>query len=229
METQRGAVFVEPASQLRPLADQRLVRELHRALVDGDEPRRGQSSEDRRDLALVRARELRQRSPPARVLHAFAGLDEPQQDPTGELLLARIERLEDAIGRGRDRRPHASGAAVRLERQRAPVARRPRRQQRSGRAAGARRVRWRPRSRGGRRGPVRRAARRCSRARRWPRVALLRSSDRGAAGATRLRRRAPDGSHSCRRSRRGSRSRPVPRGRARVDEAPSRVVVVTQA
>ena len=78
MQSQRGAVFVEPQLQLRPFAAERLVRELHRPFVDRHEQRLGQSSENRGDLTLVGTGVLRERGSAARVLRALAGLDEPQ-------------------------------------------------------------------------------------------------------------------------------------------------------
>ena len=130
MQAQRGAVLVQPLLQLRPFADERLVRELHRPLVDGHEPRVGESTDDRGDLALVGAGVLRECGSATRVLCVLAGLDEPQQHPAGENLLPDIDRFEDVIGGGRDCGPYAARTAIRIERVRATVARRPRGEQR---------------------------------------------------------------------------------------------------
>src|SRR5207247_4054328 len=92
----------------------------------------GQTSEDGGDLAFVGAGELRQRGSAARVLRALAGLDEPQEHPAGEYSLPGVERLEDAIRRSRDCGSHAAGASIRIQGERATVARGPCGQQRVG-------------------------------------------------------------------------------------------------
>ena len=65
-----------------------------------------------------------------RVLGAVAGLDEPQEQLPGQLLVDGIERIEDRVGGARDRAVHTAGAPVRVERERASVARVPRGAQR---------------------------------------------------------------------------------------------------
>ena len=98
------AVLVQPAAQSRPLADQRLVRDLGGAVAERDQARLGEPLEQRVD-AVGRGRalghQLVARDAPAGVDGALAELGHPQED-------AARERLAPSAGR-----PSITSSAVR--------------------------------------------------------------------------------------------------------------------
>ena len=126
MDAQPLASFVDPRLEARPLSDQRLVRDLDRTLVDGDEARSRQRPHDGRDAV---ATELVQCRTTTRV-HRLARFDEPEEDRAGQLLVRRVEFIQHAVCRRRDRAAHASGRVVAVEGEPATVPSFPRRMQR---------------------------------------------------------------------------------------------------
>ena len=77
-------VLLEPAAQARPLAQQRLVRDLERLLVRGHEPAVDEGRQRRRGVLVALGSSsssgTRRRTNAALLL---AGVGEPQQDPPG--------------------------------------------------------------------------------------------------------------------------------------------------
>ena len=128
------ALVGQPRPQLGPLADERLVRHLHRALVDRHQPRRGQRGDDAVDaVAAVAGRsQLGEGRPPAGVVGAVAGLDQAQQRLLGDVAVDVVESGQHLIGGRADRTRHPAGGAVGVEGERAAVAFLPRRAQRVG-------------------------------------------------------------------------------------------------
>ena len=103
-------VLLEPAAQPRPLAQQRLVRDLDLALADRDQALVGEHGEHDLGDALVVAVELGQRHAPAHDRVALALAGQAQQDPARELAAAgRAARRR--LGQPRHRAAHAAGCS----------------------------------------------------------------------------------------------------------------------
>ena len=107
MQAAALGVLLEPAAQARPLAQQRLVRDLDLALADRDQPVGGEHGEHVGDAARPRARRAA-RAGARRVALALAR--EPQQDPRALACCGGVEPLVGALGQPRDRAVHAAGA-----------------------------------------------------------------------------------------------------------------------
>ena len=122
-------VLLEPRAQSGPLAQQRLMRDLHLARVDRHEPvvrERGQ------DVGVIVALEFGQRDPAAHDQLALALARKPQEDPARDVALVRIELLVRSLGQSCDRAVDAAGLLVRAQVQAAPVTVLPELQQRCG-------------------------------------------------------------------------------------------------
>jgi hypothetical protein len=80
------AVLVEPAAQLWPLADQRLVRDLGRTVVERHQALLGEPPQERLDGPRGGAfgHELADGHAPARVLAALAQLGHADQHPADQ-------------------------------------------------------------------------------------------------------------------------------------------------
>ena len=127
MQPASVGVLLEPRPQSRPLAQQRLVRDLDLALADRDQPRRGEDVEHLRDRVAL---ELAQpgAAPHDGVALALSG--QPQQDPPGQRPARGVELLVGLLGLPRDRPADAPGLLVVGQPQRAAVAALPQLQQR---------------------------------------------------------------------------------------------------
>ena len=136
MHAQTGPVVVEPAAQLRPPANQRLVRDvdplLSGAATRGQHPRVDERVYDTvHHLAVCRTRcELIEPRAPPRVLRGLAWLCETQERSPRDLLLLRRERGEDPVRAPRERTADSARLAIRLERQHRPPAAAPKLEQR---------------------------------------------------------------------------------------------------
>ena len=96
-------VLLEPAAKARPLAQQRLVRDLHLVLADRDQALARQHVQDGSGVA-----ELPDRHPRADAAVAR----EPQHDPPCLLALAGVEPLIRGFGEPRDRAADAAAPLV---------------------------------------------------------------------------------------------------------------------
>jgi hypothetical protein len=113
-------VLLEPATQPRPLAQQRLVRDLRLAFAERDQ---AVAREHREDPGAVQLGD-------GHALAHVALARETQQDPSRLLALVRSEALVRRLGQPRDRAAHAARPVVRLEVQLPAVALLPQLQQR---------------------------------------------------------------------------------------------------
>jgi hypothetical protein len=120
-------VLLEPRAQSRPLAQQRLMRDLHLALIDRHEPVVRERGEDR---GVTFALEFGQRDPAAHDQLAVALARQPQEDPARDVALVRIELLVRSLGESCNRAVDAAGLLVRTQVQAPPVTMLPELQQR---------------------------------------------------------------------------------------------------
>ena len=88
-------VLVEPGAQRRPVADERLVSDLHRALIDRHQPSLDQQTQHLLDVTspLGSGRELADTNASAGVLRPLAELGQAQKDVARQRLLLERERL----------------------------------------------------------------------------------------------------------------------------------------
>ena len=93
-------VLLQPAAQPRPLAKQRLVGDLDRVLVDGDETALGQRREGARGVLVALDLQLGERDPPADRCRLL-GVGEPQQDGSRPLALRLAQAPVGAFGEAR--------------------------------------------------------------------------------------------------------------------------------
>ena len=100
------AVLFQPASQAGPLSQQRLVRDLGRAVARGDE-----TPCDER-LEHVRVSELDEGHPPADVVGVFCGLGESEQELPALALLVQCQLQVRVLGESRHRAAHTTGVVV---------------------------------------------------------------------------------------------------------------------
>ena len=114
------AVLGQPSAQPRPLAYQRLVRDLGRVVADDQE------SGGREPLEKRSRGQVRKRNAPTRVLGRFAQLGQPEEHPPHQRLLLGTAGEKDRLRRLGDRPAHAAGSAVARRCEHAPVAAEPR-------------------------------------------------------------------------------------------------------
>ena len=112
------AILLEPPPVARPLAQQRLVRELDRPGADGHQPGVGQRGQHR--LGVGDAMDLHQRHA-APLGGALTEVGEPQQDLPGHGALALGQPHIGGLGDPRHPAAHPSRRAVRLDAKHAPV------------------------------------------------------------------------------------------------------------
>jgi hypothetical protein len=118
---QQLAIPVHPPPQRAPLADQRLVPDLHhlpparRVAPRGQQPGLGEPLDHSAHLRVAR----RDGGARARVLAPLPGRHQPDQEAPRRRLLPRRELLELGLGAGRDRTTHPAGPAVSGEAQQA--------------------------------------------------------------------------------------------------------------
>ena len=190
-------VLVEPRPQARPLAQQRLVRDLDLALADRDQAVAREHRQDVVDVARQVARSARARARRRRRRGA-AGSAAPRR-------AGRVQPLVGALGQPSDRAEHAAGLLVGAHRRargrRAAATARAARST----AAGARRRASRRRRAARRRARVRRAGRRAGRQLDRAPQLVRGASGRPAPGWRRAGARAPGSRRSGRRSRRARR------------------------
>ena len=124
MEAPPVGVLLEPVAQARPLAQERLVRDLGGPLADRHEAAVRQPVEDAIGLELLE----RHAAPYADTVLVVAG--ETQEDAAGDMLLLGVEALVCALRQSRHRAPHSAGALIRCETQPVAVASLPQLQQR---------------------------------------------------------------------------------------------------
>ena len=112
MDPQVLAVGIDPVAQARPLAQQRLVRELHAARADCEQAGIGEQVDHDGNVATT-VLDLLAREPapldPALDLH----LGQPQEHGPGDGLLRVVEPAEAVLGKARDRAAHPAGVLVR--------------------------------------------------------------------------------------------------------------------
>ena len=111
VQTPALGVLVEPAAQPRPLAQERLVGDLRRAVAERDEPAVGQHREHAPHGVVVVGVELVERDAPADGAPGGVLAGQPQQDAARDRLLLCIEALVGRLRQPRDRAAHAAGAA----------------------------------------------------------------------------------------------------------------------
>src|SRR5262249_9695166 len=121
---ERLAILREPAAEPRPLADQRLVRDLDGLIADDDEAGGRPTLEHRRRLPV--GEQLRTRHSPARVLGRLAEVGEPKEHASHERLLSIAAAEEDLLRGVGDRAAYAAGIAVARDGQHATNSARPR-------------------------------------------------------------------------------------------------------
>ena len=116
-------VLLEPAAQARPLAKQRLVRDLDRALVDREQPTLGEHGERPGGGLVAVQLELVERHAPAdESLGILVVAGEPQQHRPRPAPLVCVQALICVLGKPRDRALHAADALVGAVAKRALVA-----------------------------------------------------------------------------------------------------------
>jgi hypothetical protein len=120
-------VLVEPAAIARPLAEQRLVRQLHRSGPDGHQARVGQRLQHR--PGAVDPVDLFQWCQPA-LRGPVPDVREPEQQATGDAPLSLRQPHIRGLGDPRDRPAHAARGAIVPEREHPPGARLPQLEQR---------------------------------------------------------------------------------------------------
>ena len=103
-------VLLEPRPQSGPLAQQRLMRDLHLSLADRDQPRLGEDVEDLRDRVAL---ELAQLGAASHDGVALALSGQPQQDPPGQQPACGVKPLVGLLGLARDRPADSPGLLVR--------------------------------------------------------------------------------------------------------------------
>ena len=118
-----GDVLVEPAAQPRPFAQERLVRDLDRAVGDGQQPALRELRDDGGVLLV-------ERDPPPHDRAVLVLVAQAQEQRARGGLLAGRERDEGVLGQPRDGALDAAETRVRRERQPLPVAPAPELQQR---------------------------------------------------------------------------------------------------
>jgi hypothetical protein len=108
-------VLVEPRAQARPFAQQRLVRDLDRALADREQAAVGEPRDELGDVGTALDLQLRERDPAAhdRAALALALAGEPQQHVARQRLLGSIELHERLLGEPRDGTVDAPAPRVR--------------------------------------------------------------------------------------------------------------------
>ncbi|MDQ1014141.1 hypothetical protein QFZ43_000690 [Streptomyces afghaniensis] len=108
---QAVAALLDPAGQAWPPGDQRLVRQLHRVTVQGD-----QTGADQALQHVPRAAaEFCPGGRAAGVGRAVARRDQPQQDPPGDTPLLRRQPAVQLLGGGGDRAAYATRLLVRSQ------------------------------------------------------------------------------------------------------------------
>ncbi len=118
MQAQTIAILVEPRAQPRPVPDERLVRDLGRAVADGDEAGVGHRVEQLGDALVAPERgELGQRRPAAGVLGPFSRFGQREERAPRKLLLVGIERAVHVFCGRRHRGAHSARGPVRVERE----------------------------------------------------------------------------------------------------------------
>ena len=128
MDPQPLASFVDPRLEARPFSDQRLVRYLDRTLVEDDEARGRQRPHNGRDAVPTELVECRTTTRVDRL----ARFDEPEEHRARQLLVRRVELIEHAVCRRRDRPAYTSGRVIAVQGESATVPSFPRRMQRVG-------------------------------------------------------------------------------------------------
>ena len=119
-------VLVQPRPQPRPLAQQRLVRDLDGAVGDRQQAAVGEPLRDLGELRL----EAVERDPPAHDGAVRTLVAQPQQEPARRRLGGRVEREERVLRQPGDRALDAAASRVGGEPQVPPVARAPQLEQR---------------------------------------------------------------------------------------------------
>ena len=148
VESQALAILFQPAAKRGPFADQGLVSDFSHPIVDGDQTRVGQESQDFPNARPVfgRGDQFLECGPPAGLSGCivFAELSQAQEDVAGDPLLLGIQLIpEDVIGGFGDRPSHSAGGQVARDGERAPSASVPGLQERmreQGQRAGFRRL-----------------------------------------------------------------------------------------
>ena len=131
MEAATLGVLLEPAAQPRPLAQQRLVGDLDRALVDGQQPALGEHGERPGGVRVALELELVERDAAAdERLRLLVVAGEPQQHRPRPAPLGLAQALVGVLGQAGDRPVDAAGALVGAVAKRAPVAALPELEQR---------------------------------------------------------------------------------------------------
>ena len=105
-------VLLDPLAQARPLAQQRLVGDLDRALADGDEAAVGERGEHGGHVLVALQVELGERRAAAHRRVALALADEAQHDRADERLVLLGNACVGALGQPRDGAVDTAGLAV---------------------------------------------------------------------------------------------------------------------
>ena len=113
-------ILLEPAREPRPLADQGLVRHLDPSVARREEAVLREAVEDGAGHYVAVDVELGGGNAAADRRVALVAAHEPEQDPSGRLLLDLRQLLIRALSQARYRTPHATGRFVRLEREARP-------------------------------------------------------------------------------------------------------------
>jgi hypothetical protein len=114
-------VFVEPRPKARPFAQERLVRDLRRALANGDETVVGEHVEHSAHVGVTIGVEVRERDTAADGAAARVLSGEPQHDRSSQDLLRTVQPLVGRFGEARDGTGDAARALVGDDAQVAPV------------------------------------------------------------------------------------------------------------
>ncbi|MGX1372194.1 hypothetical protein RKD19_007553 [Streptomyces canus] len=105
-------VLVDPGAQPGPGAEHGLVGQVHRPVVDGDQPGPGELFEDQRGVGPVGAGEFGAVGGPPGVGGALARGDQPQQEAAGGVGLPQSEALVEVLGGAGDGPVDAAGRLV---------------------------------------------------------------------------------------------------------------------
>jgi hypothetical protein len=105
-------ILVQPATQPRPLAQQRLVRHLHRRGAHRQQPALGEHREHAIDVRVGVGLELRERDPPSDDRAANILSSQSQQHGSRNALLRRLQPAESLLRQPRHRSTHTADALV---------------------------------------------------------------------------------------------------------------------